>query len=209
MATTYRRQKLNKNVEEIPKPKSFSRFLKHALKPRQFSSFRSIRGHVTGLGREFALQEDEFCSNAYTTSTYTTGSFVPVNLYHQLSHPANFYFLLISFLQLIPGLSPTSWITTFVPLSCMLLLNGIKDGHYDWNRHRSDKRTNQKKIEVLKDGTFETLTWESVIVGDILKVKSDEEFPADMVFLCSSDSQVIPVQGLHMWRRQILMVILT
>ena len=50
-------------------------------------------------------------------------------------------------------------------------------------------QTNHKKIEVLKDGTFETLIWESVVVGDILKVKSDEEFPADMVFLCSSDSQ--------------------
>lgn len=35
--TTYRRQKLNKNVEEIPKPKSFSRFLKHALKVRAIS----------------------------------------------------------------------------------------------------------------------------------------------------------------------------
>jgi phospholipid-transporting ATPase len=50
-------------------------------------------------------------------------------------------------------------------------------------------QTNHKKIEVLKDGAFEMLTWESVIVGDILKVNSDEEFPADMVFLCSSDSQ--------------------
>jgi hypothetical protein len=30
------------------------------LQPRRFSSFRSIRGHVTGPGREFALQEDEY-----------------------------------------------------------------------------------------------------------------------------------------------------
>lgn len=50
-------------------------------------------------------------------------------------------------------------------------------------------QVNLKKTEVLKDGTFETLTWEDVVAGDILKVNSDEEFPADMVFLCSSDSQ--------------------
>lgn len=153
MATTYRRQKLNKYAEEIPRKKSFSHFLEHALKPRLISSFRSIRGHVTGLGREFALQEDEFCSNAHRTSIYTPESFVPHNLFHQLSHPANFYFLLISFLQLIPGLSPTHWTTTFVPLSCMLLLKGITDGHYDWNRHQSDKRVGM----VLRSKTFQFL----------------------------------------------------
>ncbi|XP_073386553.1 uncharacterized protein [Physcomitrium patens] len=71
----------------------------------------------------------------------------------------------------------------------MLLLNAVKDGHYDWIRHQSDKTVNEKNTEVLKDGTFEKLSWELVIVGDILKVNNDEEFPADMVFLCSSDSQ--------------------
>lgn len=41
----------------------------------------------------------------------------------------------------------------------------------------------------MKDGMFETIIWEDVVVGDILKVIGDEEFPVDMVFLCSSDSQ--------------------
>jgi magnesium-transporting ATPase (P-type) len=31
--------------------------------------------------------------------------------------------------------------------------------------------------------------WSTVIVGDILKVQIDEEFPADLVFLSSSDPQ--------------------
>lgn len=93
-----------------------------------------------GTEKHFSTDNCRFCSNAYTTSTYTPASFLPLNLFHQLSHPANFYFLMIVFLQLIPELSPTSWITTFVPLSCILLLNGIKDVHYDYNRHQSDKR---------------------------------------------------------------------
>jgi hypothetical protein len=35
--TTYRRQKMNKDVEDIPKPKSFSRYLERALKVRAIS----------------------------------------------------------------------------------------------------------------------------------------------------------------------------
>lgn len=54
---------------------------------------------------------------------------------------------------------------------------------------------NHHKTEVLKDGTFEPLTWEEVIVGDILKVNSNEEFPADMIFLCSSDCQGVYISS--------------
>lgn len=56
-------------------------------------------------------------------------------------------------------------------------------------------QVNHKKTEVLKDGTFEPLTWKNVVAGDILKVNSDEEFPADMVFLCSSDSQGVCISS--------------
>lgn len=63
-----------------------------------------------------------FCSNAYRTSSYSKMSFVPLNLFHQLSHPSNFYFLFIMFLQLIPELSPTNWYTTFVPLFCIFVI---------------------------------------------------------------------------------------
>lgn len=48
-------------------------------------------------------------------------------------------------------------------------------------------QVNEKNIEVLKDGIFEKLSWELVIVGDILKVNNDEEFLVDMVFLCFLD----------------------
>lgn len=53
-------------------------------------------------------------------------TFLPVNLFQQFSRVANFYFLIIAALQLIPGLSPTPWITTVAPLLFVLLLNGAK-----------------------------------------------------------------------------------
>ena len=53
-------------------------------------------------------------------------TFLPVNLFQQFSRVANLYFLIIAALQLIPGLSPTPWITTVAPLLFVLLLNGAK-----------------------------------------------------------------------------------
>ena len=41
---------------------------------------------------------------------------------------ANMYFLFIAALQLIPGLSPTSWVTTVAPLCFVLFINGVKVG---------------------------------------------------------------------------------
>ena len=38
--------------------------------------------------------------------------------------------------QLIPGLSPTSWFTTVMPLVCVLLINAVKEGYDDYHRHK-------------------------------------------------------------------------
>jgi len=41
----------------------------------------------------------------------------------------------------------------------------------------------------LKNDEFISDDWNTIVVGDILKVNVDEEFPADLVFLSSSDPQ--------------------
>lgn len=80
-----------------------------------------------------------FCSNKLVTSKYTALSFVPSNLFQQFLQPANLYFLLIALIQLVPGLSPTSWITTFAPLSLVLILNGVKEAYDDRRHHVADR----------------------------------------------------------------------
>jgi len=64
--------------------------------------------------------------NSISTGKYTVLSFRPVNLFQQFTRVANMYFLFIAFLQLIPGLSPTSWVTTVGPLCFVLFINRIK-----------------------------------------------------------------------------------
>jgi phospholipid-transporting ATPase len=48
---------------------------------------------------------------------------------------------------------------------------------------------NKRQVEILKDDDFVNDAWSTVVVGDVLKVNTDEEFPADLVFLSSSDPQ--------------------
>ncbi len=65
-------------------------------------------------------------SNRVRTAKYTVVSFLPINLFQQFCRVANMYFLFIAALQLIPGLSPTSWVTTVGPLCFVLIINALK-----------------------------------------------------------------------------------
>ena len=50
-------------------------------------------------------------------------------------------------------------------------------------------QVNNRQVEILRDDNFQSDNWSTVVVGDILKVNTNEEFPADLVFLSSSDPQ--------------------
>ena len=59
----------------------------------------------------------------------------------------------------------------------------------DWNRHKADRKTNNRPIEVLNKSTkrFEKTPQGKVLVGDIVKVNEGDIFPADLAFLRSGD----------------------
>ncbi len=59
------------------------------------------------------------------------GTFVPRQLVAQFSKVANFYFLTISILQMIPGLSTTGRFTTIVPLLFFVTVSMAKEGYDD------------------------------------------------------------------------------
>lgn len=76
-----------------------------------------------------------------------------------------------------------------LPLLVVVCLNGMKDFLEDLKRKNFDDQENCKKILVynIKTNIFEEKVWEDIQTGDIVKVNSDEEFPADLVLLHSSN----------------------
>ncbi|KAF1943813.1 phospholipid-translocating P-type ATPase [Clathrospora elynae] len=147
-----------------------------------------------------------YASNWIRSTRYSAWNFVPRQLVAQFSKLANFYFLVISILQMIPGLSTTGQFTTIVPLLFFVTLSIAKEGYDDLRRYRLDKAENNREAQVLRaspssglkhdsmdDGSakspssealkWETIKWQDINVGDIIKLDRNDAAPADLALL--------------------------
>ncbi|WPG99859.1 putative haloacid dehalogenase-like hydrolase [Acrodontium crateriforme] len=148
-----------------------------------------------------------YVSNIIRSSKYTVWNFLPRQLFAQFSKLANFYFLIVSILQMIPGLSTTGTYTTIVPLIFFVSVSMAKEGYDDFRRYRLDKVENNRQTKVLhayrpvsaanNDDKAELagaaegpihwapVKWHALRVGDVVKLERDDMVPADIVLLSS------------------------
>lgn len=148
-----------------------------------------------------------YISNAIRTTRYTLWDFLPKQILYQFSRLANFYFLCMAILQLIPGLSTTGNFTVLIPLLIFVSLTIAKEGYDDFKRHRLDQVENRRSVSVLRpagrpasdtdslsgtpmellntEGDFEwtSTQWQHLQVGDVIKLSRDDDIPADMILL--------------------------
>ena len=127
--------------------------------------------------------------NHVSTAKYNTITFLPKFLYEQFSKVANLFFLFTAILQQVPNVSPTNRYTTIVPLGIVLMVSAIKEFYEDWKRKTADQQLNHSSAKVLKGSNFTDTRWINVAVGDIVRVESEEPFPADLVLLASSEPE--------------------
>ncbi|XP_063160925.1 phospholipid-transporting ATPase IH isoform X1 [Candoia aspera] len=125
--------------------------------------------------------------NRIVSSKYTFWNFIPKNLFEQFRRIANFYFLIIFLVQLIID-TPTSPVTSGLPLFFVIIVTAIKQGYEDWLRHKADNATNQYPVHFIRHGKLVRKQSHKLRVGDIVMVKEDETFPCDLIFLSSSRS---------------------
>ena len=72
----------------------------------------------------------------------------------------------------------------------MISLSILWDGVEDLKRYKSDLITNSNKTiryDFDQKIWLTEILWSDLEVGDIIMVKKDEPFPADLVLLCSSN----------------------
>ncbi|KAL2832828.1 hypothetical protein BDW59DRAFT_93039 [Aspergillus cavernicola] len=131
----------------------------------------------------------KFVDNHVSTAKYNIITFLPKFLYEQFSKYANLFFLFTAVLQQIPNVSPTNRYTTIGPLLIVLMVSAIKELVEDYKRRTSDKSLNYSKTQVLKGSAFHETKWVDVAVGDIVRVDSEQPFPADLVLLASSEPE--------------------
>ncbi|KAG7320779.1 hypothetical protein KOW79_015194 [Hemibagrus wyckioides] len=133
------------------------------------------------------FKKSKYSGNAIRTYKYNVITFLPLNLFEQFKRAANFYFLVLLILQIIPQISTLPWYTTLVPLVLVLGITAIKDLMDDLARHRLDKEINNRKCEVLLNGSFQEAKWMDIQVGDVVRLKKNDFIPADILLLSSSE----------------------
>ncbi|XP_072977248.1 phospholipid-transporting ATPase 3 isoform X1 [Typha angustifolia] len=127
-----------------------------------------------------------FKGNSVSTTKYNILTFLPKGLFEQFRRVANLYFLMISILSTTP-ISPVHPITNVVPLSLVLLVSLIKEAFEDWKRFQNDKAINSTPVDVLQGEKWESIPWKKLQVGDLVRIKQDGFFPADLLFLASTN----------------------
>ena len=133
-----------------------------------------------------------FIRNQINSSKYSILSFFPKQLYNQFTKVANLYFLLVSGLQLLPGISPTGKYTTILPLSFFVSLTMLREAFDDHRRHLQDLEENNKQAEIFNnEGSLESVSWQDLCVGDLVKVRNTELVPADLLIISSEESNNI------------------
>lgn len=149
----------------------------------------------------------EYINNLIISCRYSLYNFLPRQLFAQFSKLANFYFLCVSILQLIPGLSTTGTYTTIVPLLFFVTISMAKEGYDDFRRYKLDKEENKRSATVMQayestttsavgatdptisvhnpdlSKTWANIKWQNIRVGDVVKLARDDAVPADIVVL--------------------------
>ena len=159
---------------------------------------------------------DLFCDNTVVTAKYTWYSFIPLALLEQFNRAANAFFLILCILMYLGTYSSlfdspsTPW-STFYTLVAVVGVSMMKSAYEDAGRQVADKRMNNLKCKrivrfteegkslgnqaemdsYMKDDTgatiIENLRWGQVQVGNLLYLEKDEQIPADVVLLASSE----------------------
>ncbi|KAM4051287.1 phospholipid-transporting ATPase 11C-like isoform 3-T3 [Anomaloglossus baeobatrachus] len=127
----------------------------------------------------------KFCDNRIVSSKYTVWNFIPKNLFEQFRRIANFYFLIIFLVQAIVD-TPTSPVTSGLPLFFVITVTAIKQGYEDWLRHRADNEVNKSTVFIIENSERVKKESEKIKVGDIVEVRDNETFPCDLILLSSS-----------------------
>ncbi|KAI8877233.1 hypothetical protein K501DRAFT_198650 [Backusella circina FSU 941] len=149
-----------------------------------------------------------YVTNRIRTSKYTLFTFVPKNLFEQFRRPANFYFLIMAIIQLLPQFGVKSPALTLLPICAVVVISGLKDAVEDYQRHKVDETYNRSITHMLQGydntnypeptkknscgrGTFKKSLSMDVRVGDFILLRNGDSVPADAMLLSSSDKEGI------------------
>ena len=101
----------------------------------------------------------------------------------------NIIFLINTILSSIKFLSVKSASSAITPFIIVVSIGLILDGIEELKRYRNDVKANNTKVKIYQNKKFRNIEWSKVKIGNLIKVKKDENFPADMLVIFSSNKE--------------------
>ena len=123
--------------------------------------------------------------NEVNTKKYNIITFLPKALLIQFIRVANIYFLICAILQCIPIISPLGPETAVIPIVIVLTVSIIREGIEDLARAKLDNEQNNEPTEVYVENQWEQTQSGKLHMGNIVSVKQDDTFPADLILIDS------------------------
>lgn len=76
------------------------------------------------------------------------------------------------------------------PLSIVVCISMIKDFVEDYQRRKSDNAENTRKTYLIRTNEVpREAQWSELRIGDLIKVQKDEQIPADILLMQTSDKK--------------------
>ncbi|XP_041360414.1 phospholipid-transporting ATPase VA-like [Gigantopelta aegis] len=131
-----------------------------------------------------------YCTNNIKTTKYTILTFLPKNLFEQFHRFANLYFIFVVCLNWVPEVQAFGKEIAMVPVVFVLLVTAVKDAYEDFRRYRSDNKINNQTCRIFcrKEKRYIRTIFSKVYAGDFIHLSCNEEIPADILLLKTSDS---------------------
>jgi len=139
------------------------------------------------IGREMEPFDPKVHSNVVITARYNFLTFLPINLFEQFQRFANFFYLIISGLSFNLSIWPAGPSANVAPLTFVLFVSAVKEAVEDYNRHQADAKMNSTAVKILSGDSWTDSTWAQVKPGQIVKLMSRDQIPADCVLLATSE----------------------
>jgi len=131
-------------------------------------------------------EELMFKDNKISTTKYNAFTFLPKALLYQFMRLANIYFVFIAIIQSIPIISPLGAATAILPLVFVLCVSLIREAVEDLKRRSLDNEQNSNEVEVYRNGIWIKIKSGDLRMGEIVRVKQDGIFPADLMLIDSN-----------------------
>ena len=124
--------------------------------------------------------------NQIVTAKYNFLTFLPKALFYQFKRISTIYFVIIAILNMIPIISPLYSGSSLIPIVVVLAVSLIREGYEDFQRTKFDKSQNSILVTVYRDKIWKKVPSSTLEMGELVFVKQNELFPADLVLIDSS-----------------------